>query len=980
MRNLKRVLSLALASVMLLGMMVIGASATSFTDDAEIVYTEAVEITAGLGLFAGSDGKFMPKGTVTRAQMATIIVKMLYGSGINADQYKGVGTFSDTAAFEGGWAEGYINLCANLKVVAGYPDGTFKPGNQVTTAEAVTMIINALGVDAGTGSWPLTVMSKAEEMKLFEDLSPKPGTNVALTRDELAAIVLPGLKYSPSGATGYTLDTTTGKQVSYDNYADALSSAIQMWGAGTADSHISENIGDDALATKTFDMKSAEGMVVANQATDYDATYTQIGATKYAIETGLDMIGHKVTVYYKDAYKSDKEPGTAYAIVDDCETYVVDTAITKAAEYKAVFGTEDITPTAAVNTFNASYALTGTIAAPAAGIYDYTNKTVAIGTYVAYEGKLYSYLAPAVTTATKVTGIVTTAGKESINVSGFGTLKNNEDVDEVIEYAGIAKDDIVLAVKAGTTVTLTKLNTVEGKITKTTVDSKGHNLVTVNGTAYGKFDDYGATYKVNGALNAGVPTNFDNTYRFYVTEDGKYVHYETIEGQADLSSIVYVFNVYAVDSKDEYGVKNAKVFAQAVDMDGKIESYLLGVYKWDGAKYVAFESGTGYTSALPNEANVFGKTFNVNNEAAPLSTGAVAKGFYTFDKATNSKLAALDIVTAKAVGTTYDANTTPIYAKKTDTAVTIDSKTSSLHIDEGNAYLTAATKFVVFNGTGATATATVITGRLTDTFAVNTDVLVSRNASGNRLLEVAILDKDPDAVSTADYVYVTAGSYAGKNANGYEYDVYTSKGEVTRIVSDAAAIGAGFYTYAVDAEGKYTLTAASAAKVAMGDKFATVFNNKIETAALSEYDVSSAIVVDVRDSEVIADSDFAGYEITTLDELVSLMSDEDNLPAIILDIYFGLASDQKVEMIFITKITSVSLDSTALYFANAAAATQTLTATCSPYAEVITWDSTNKAVATVNAAGVVTPKATGTTTITATTASGATATCTVTVG
>ena len=109
MRNLKRALSLALASVMLLGMMVVGSSA-AFADADEIVNTEAVEIAAGLGLFAGSDGKFNPEGTVTRAQMAAVIAKMYYGSDLNADTYKGSNQFSDTASFEGGWAEGYINL------------------------------------------------------------------------------------------------------------------------------------------------------------------------------------------------------------------------------------------------------------------------------------------------------------------------------------------------------------------------------------------------------------------------------------------------------------------------------------------------------------------------------------------------------------------------------------------------------------------------------------------------------------------------------------------------------------------------------------------------------------------------------------------------------------------------------------------------------------------------------------------------------
>ena len=49
MRNLKRALSLALASVMLLGMMVVGSSAKGiddFTDKAEIVNQDAVAVTS----------------------------------------------------------------------------------------------------------------------------------------------------------------------------------------------------------------------------------------------------------------------------------------------------------------------------------------------------------------------------------------------------------------------------------------------------------------------------------------------------------------------------------------------------------------------------------------------------------------------------------------------------------------------------------------------------------------------------------------------------------------------------------------------------------------------------------------------------------------------------------------------------------------------------------------------------------------------
>jgi len=203
---MKRLFCWAVTAAMLLSVCVVPAGAASFADADEIVYTEAVEATAQMGLFSGSDGKFLPKATVTRAQMATIIVKMLFGSDINADPFKGEGKFSDVADFEGGWAEGYVNLCAQTGVVSGYGDGTFQPGKAVTAAEAVTMIINALEIDAGEGSWPETVMTKAEEMQLFGVIDPKPDADTVLIRDQLAVVVLAGVGFEPEGKKGTIVD------------------------------------------------------------------------------------------------------------------------------------------------------------------------------------------------------------------------------------------------------------------------------------------------------------------------------------------------------------------------------------------------------------------------------------------------------------------------------------------------------------------------------------------------------------------------------------------------------------------------------------------------------------------------------------------------------------------------------------------------------------------------------------------------------
>ena len=195
MRNLKRALSLALASVMLLGMMVVGSSAKGiddFTDKAEIVNQDAVAVTSAIGMFEGyEDGSFGPENVVTRAEMAVIICTMLYGAGVNVNQFAETNVFTDVPA----WAEGYVNLCSSLGIVAGVGDGKFDPNATVTTAQAVLMLCRALGyfqsaADFGS-DWMLAATAKGTALGLYGDL--KLTANAGLTRDNVAELVFNAL-------------------------------------------------------------------------------------------------------------------------------------------------------------------------------------------------------------------------------------------------------------------------------------------------------------------------------------------------------------------------------------------------------------------------------------------------------------------------------------------------------------------------------------------------------------------------------------------------------------------------------------------------------------------------------------------------------------------------------------------------------------------------------------------------------------------
>ncbi|MFC1637436.1 S-layer homology domain-containing protein [Candidatus Margulisiibacteriota bacterium] len=95
-----------------------------------------IEQLATLGIISGyPDETFRPDGSITRAELVTLLMRTkspVTGSG------PPVG-FNDVAASH--WAAKYIAAAARDNVVGGYPDGTFRPGNAVTRAEVMAIIV-----------------------------------------------------------------------------------------------------------------------------------------------------------------------------------------------------------------------------------------------------------------------------------------------------------------------------------------------------------------------------------------------------------------------------------------------------------------------------------------------------------------------------------------------------------------------------------------------------------------------------------------------------------------------------------------------------------------------------------------------------------------------------------------------------------------------------------------------------------------------
>lgn len=101
-------------------------------------FNNAVSTLTNAGILNGyPDGNFAPNGNITRAEFAAMAVRFFTDE---EEDVKG-DSFPDIADH---WANYEINLAYAKDIIEGYPDGTFKPDQEITRAEAVTIVNRVL--------------------------------------------------------------------------------------------------------------------------------------------------------------------------------------------------------------------------------------------------------------------------------------------------------------------------------------------------------------------------------------------------------------------------------------------------------------------------------------------------------------------------------------------------------------------------------------------------------------------------------------------------------------------------------------------------------------------------------------------------------------------------------------------------------------------------------------------------------------------
>lgn len=162
------------------------ASAMSFPDvDSNSYYLPAITYVSKMGVMVGdAEGKFNPDQIVSRAEMATIVCRVLK----QTDNLSKSSAFNDVPATH--WANSYIGKASELGIVNGYGAGKFGPSDSVTYEQAVTMIVRAIGEESKAnsyGGYPDGFLQAAQEKNLLKGVYAVQGQG--LTRAAVAKLL-----------------------------------------------------------------------------------------------------------------------------------------------------------------------------------------------------------------------------------------------------------------------------------------------------------------------------------------------------------------------------------------------------------------------------------------------------------------------------------------------------------------------------------------------------------------------------------------------------------------------------------------------------------------------------------------------------------------------------------------------------------------------------------------------------------------------
>ncbi|MBH0328229.1 Middle cell wall protein [Brevibacillus brevis] len=266
------------------------ATTTAPKMDADMEKT--VKRLEALGLVAGyGNGEYGVDKTITRAEFATLVVRARgLEQGAKLAQFSN--TYTDVKSTD--WFAGFVNVASGEEIVKGFPDKSFKPQNQVTYAEAVTMIVRALGYEPSVkGVWPNSMISKASELNIARSITTP---NNAATRGDIFKMLDNALRVDLMEQVEF------GTDIRHEITKETL--LTKYLKVTVRDMEWAQEAGNDSedLPLVTNVPAIGLGKIKANEVT-LNGKDAGIGNTTYKVADGInanDFDGQHVQVWIKD--------------------------------------------------------------------------------------------------------------------------------------------------------------------------------------------------------------------------------------------------------------------------------------------------------------------------------------------------------------------------------------------------------------------------------------------------------------------------------------------------------------------------------------------------------------------------------------------------------------------------------------------------------------------------------------------------------
>lgn len=578
MKNLKKVLALGLALVMLLGMFTVVSAAetkktaSDLTDWNAVSHKDAVSLMVDLGIIKGMpDGSFAPTGNIDRASWAKMVYFAATGSE-DADAY--LGTATGLGDIAGNWAESYISFLKANNYISGDNLGNYNPSNNVTVAEACKMMLTVLGFDAddrgyqNDNAWSGKIMNDAKRNGLMNNVDRNMTALVPLTRENAAEIVLNALNANmvegiPQWDNGNRYITTYSKlhTLGYDVF-------------------------DMVKVTATVTGFDPNGFAIfANAKITDKVPFSIESALSGKVKADSKMVGEEVNVYVKaDGAKWDKDGeqyvtgafqsviSTTAAQANSTPVKVITSGITRWNDL-ITRGTNNFVATNWVNDDDttAAYYLNGkectdngtAVKAAAAKrgtvVEFYTDVDGKIATVKAYEYTVDQVENGDASTKTLSDG--------TVQVRVPGVVNGYVDADKVTGWQGLVDGDVVLYYRTDLgqntyAYTIEKAEKVTGNVTS--FNSSG--VLTIGGKAYRGSEQPGSGAIGDVSFTAYDPSgthsndaqgifgawtssyNLTDEYDFYLDKNGAIVAAIQVTESMDSSKVCMVLETEVADS------------------------------------------------------------------------------------------------------------------------------------------------------------------------------------------------------------------------------------------------------------------------------------------------------------------------------------------------------------------------------------------------------------------------------------------------